>query len=211
MPFFDPLPPEPDLSVPVPTGWVPPAWDRPSEAILGAPVAISALLARTDQLALAFTHVEAYPNGFSFDVQIIGNPMTPRSLYERGPMAYGGMSRGPRIGLEFSDGRRAVESHHFPMPPRPGGVATLTFGAAAGFDPDGLPTGPVLRGQGGGGGGHHFAMRYWCYTLPSAGPMRLWTEWETRGFPETSVTVETDAIRDAAPRAVTLWEWTPES
>jgi hypothetical protein len=32
MPFFEPLPPEPDPSVPVPTGWVPPAWDRTSEA-----------------------------------------------------------------------------------------------------------------------------------------------------------------------------------
>jgi hypothetical protein len=30
MPFVEPLPPEPDPSAPVPTGRVPPAWDRPS-------------------------------------------------------------------------------------------------------------------------------------------------------------------------------------
>ena len=59
MPFFEPLPPEPDSSVPVPTGWVPPAWDRPSEAILGAPVPVNELLAKTEELAVAFSHVDA--------------------------------------------------------------------------------------------------------------------------------------------------------
>jgi hypothetical protein len=85
MPFFEPLPPEPDPSVPVPTGWVPPAWDRPSEAILGAPVAINALLAKSDDLALAFDHVEAYPNGFSRTAGVRSSRTTSRYLNRHPP------------------------------------------------------------------------------------------------------------------------------
>jgi hypothetical protein len=93
----------------------------------------------------------------------------------------------------------------------PGRAVTGTFGVAPAYDDLGVPTEPVLRSQGGGGGDHHFAQRYWCFQLPSAGPMRVWVEWEPRGLPETSVTVDAGLVRDAAPRAVTLWEWTPDA
>ena len=51
--FFEPRPPQPDMSVEQPTGRAPHLWDRPSEAIMGAPVGISALVARSDRLAVA--------------------------------------------------------------------------------------------------------------------------------------------------------------
>ena len=104
MPFFDPLPPLPEPQE-QPTGWRPPLWDRPSEAILGAPVPINALLAKTERVAVALANVSAYPNGFAFDLVIIGNPMTPRpDVAPDGVMGGPGMRRGPRVGFEFADG-----------------------------------------------------------------------------------------------------------
>jgi hypothetical protein len=194
MPFFEPLPPLPEPQE-QPTGWRPPLWDRPSEAVLGAPVAVSALLAKTERVAVALVNVAAYPNGFAFDLVIIGNPMTPRDPVTRGMHMMGGpgIRRGPRVGFEFADGG--------PMP-FPGHTMMLT----AQKDPEGIPTTPILVSRGGGGGSDRFSMGFWCFPLPAAGPMTVYLEWEDADIPETTATLDATSIVNAAAAATTLWE-----
>jgi hypothetical protein len=172
--------------------------------MLGASVGMSALLAKTDRLALALANVTAYPNGFTFDLVIVGNPMT-RDPREQGfPMiGHPRMRRGPRIGFEFADGTRASEGG-----PMPFAGATLTMRSSR--DDSGVPTRPVLMGQGGGGGNRSYAMRMWCFPLPPAGRMDVYVEWSDAGIEETKRTLDATPIVDAAPRAVTLWDFDEE-
>lgn len=201
--FFEPRPPQPDVSAVVPTGWAPPAWDRPSEAILGAPVGINALVAKTDRVAVALGHFEAYPNGFTFHLIIQGNPMAPRPVIADPStrmlmMGAPGPHRGARLGLEFADGQRAAEGQGFQL-----------MHSSDGKDEQGIPTSPVLMPRGGSGGTDRFAMRYWSFPLPPSGSMKVFIEWEDVGIPETMVEIDADAIRDAASRAVVLWDSPP--
>ena len=204
MTFFEPLPPMPDLGEAQPTGWRPPVWDRPSEATLGAVVPMSVLLAKTDRVAVALGDVVAYPNGFTFNIVIIGNPMTPRPPDQYGmfPMGRGGPNRGPRIGFEFADGARASDTS-----PRPSAGTMMMIRAQR--DEQGIPTTPVLTPQGGGGGSNNYQMRYWCFPLPPPGALDLYLEWVDHDIPETKVTLDADAIRAAAANAIILWEPEP--
>lgn len=113
-----------------------------------------------------------------------------------------GPGRGPRIGLEFADGTRTVD-HSFRI------VDGRVHRPEVPKDEDGVPTVPVLQPCGGGGGSHQFAMRYWCFPLPPPGPMDLHLEWAHMEIPETKVTLDGDAVRVAAERAVTIWAYEP--
>lgn len=206
VPFFEPLPPEPEPPEEPPSGWRPPIWDRPSEALLGVPVPMSALLAKTQRVALALTHVEAYPNGFTFELVIMSNPMGPRAGLHAGPFGMGGprARRGPRIGFEFADGKRVGDGIAPPGVPMRAGAQTTVFGPPK--DAEGIPTEPVLRHHGGGGNGQHFAMRFWCFPLPPPGPLKVFTEWMGADIPETVTVLEAAPILDASSRVVTIWD-----
>jgi hypothetical protein len=196
--FFGPRP-EPPAFPPDPAiGWRPPVWDRPSEHLLGVPVAVGGLLTRTEKIALAMVCVAAYPNGFSFDLQIRSNPMVPRQRERmmRGPMMGHGI--GPRLGLLFADGSPAGADGPTPFP---GSMFTLT----ATTGQPGLPQGPLLMQRGGGGSDTSYSMGFWCWPLPPAGPLQVFVEWEDQGIPETSSTFDATAIVDAGPRATVLW------
>ena len=86
-------------------------------------------------------------------------------------------------------------------------------GAAAARNPFGVPTNdegiplePLLRPSGGGGSSTRYAMGFWCFPLPPEGPVRVYVEWADRGIEETSVEFDAGLIREAAARAVVLWE-----
>lgn len=224
MPFFEPLPPEPPHpELLQPTGWRHPVWDRPSEAVLGGPVGVALLVAKNEELALVVDDIHAYPNGFTFSLAIVRNPMAPREPLDPGLMGMGHpfARRGPRIGFEFADGSRVQEQgpSHAGFPrghtvstqmlvtgrgPDPRGAPTNPFGVRA--DADGVPVEPVLIPRGGGGGSERFEMRFWCFPLPPPGPMTAYVEWADRAISEASVAFDADLVREAALGAVTLWE-----
>jgi len=226
MPFFDPPPPPAPAGPggPQPTGWRPPLWDRPSEALLGVVVPVTLILGRNDVTAFALDELRAYPNGFTCSLVILRNPMTPRDPMDmhRPMRMHPMMGGGPRLGFEFSDGSRAqLGSPRVPMPPPgpPGAtslhqVAMLTasttprpsnpFGIDT--DDDGVPRQPVLVPRGGGGGGDRYVMTFWCFPLPPSGPMTVHADWPDEGFDEVSIPFDAELIRDAAREAVTLWE-----
>jgi hypothetical protein len=216
--FFEPLPPEPaEPGGSGASGWRPPLWDRPSEALLGAPIGASLLLAKTDRLALVFHDVHAYPNGFTFHLGIVGNPMIARDRMGDGPVGFGPRfhQRGPRIGFEFADGSRAAVGGSRVPPP---GASTQILAATAAsvdeqrnpygarVDADGLPLEPVLIMRGGGGGMERFDQRFWCYPLPPEGPMTIYVEWADEGIAESAVPFDANLIREAIPRVITIWD-----
>jgi len=213
--FFEPLPPPPPQSMPGgPTGWRPPVWDRPSEGLFGAPIGASLLLAKTDRLAVVFDNVHAYPNGFTFDLGIVGNPMVARDPMGHGPMGFGPRfhQRGPRIGFAFSDGTRAQVGGP-PVPPAGGQMLVARAQTDVRRNPwgvrvdgDGVPLEPVLLPRGGGGGSDRYDERFWCYPLPPAGPMTIYLEWSDVGIDERAAPFDADVIRAAVPRVITVWD-----
>jgi hypothetical protein len=218
MSFFEPLPPPPpEPSRAQQPGWRPPIWDRPSEALLGAPIESAILLGKSEQVAVVLDNLHAFPNGFQFSLAILLNPMNPRDPMDRGPgMGPGGL-RGPRIGFEFSNGTRTEGGGRglggFPGPgartqmmvaSRQGAVPRNPFGVPV--DDDGLPIDPILMPRGGGGNGQRFDVDYWCYPLPSPGPMTIYSEWADQGIQETATVFDAHKILAAVPRVITLWD-----
>jgi hypothetical protein len=195
MTFFGPRPPEPPEDPESrDTGWRPPRWDRPSEGTLGATVAITEILGRTDDLVVAIDHVTAYPNGFAFDLVFLATPLVRRE----GPMMHSMLQRRqvPRVGFEFSDGTRVTT----------GGGPFMGPFTELEKDDEGVPTKPVLMPRGGGGGGMGaWTMRHWLFGLPTPGDLKLYFEFEPSGIPETMTVLDADAIREAAARAVVIW------
>ncbi len=219
MPFFEPLPEPPphEVDLLAEREWSPPAWDRPSEGTLPAVLGISRLLARTDGVALALDEVRVYPNGFQLVTSSITNPRLPPALHMGGfatlslvaarssrageekkattssPqwLHHPGLRMSARIGVEFSDGRRAGTGQRSPY--------------AVERDDDGMPTEPIITMGGGGGGGGRFRSEHWVFPLPSPGDLVVFAEWAVAGIEETSIVISADDIRDAARRAIVLW------
>lgn len=213
--FFEPIP----MSDPVPAeparrDWSPPLWDRPSEGTLPVVVGISRLFDRTDDVAMALDHVKVYPNGFELVVTTHLSPHLPPDLM-RGAggstvmlragsarpadlLGEVGAQRGvrggvmpPRVGVEFSDGRRAGHKAGHGI-----GVET---------DEAGIPVDPVIAMRGGGGNGSQFRWEYWVFPLPPSGPIAVFAEWATAGISETSLVIDGDELRTVAANAIELW------
>jgi hypothetical protein len=193
---------------------------------LGATVALSLVLAKTDDVALIFDEVRAYPNGFTFSLVTVRNPMAPREPFDHGlPWRFHGPggSRGPRLGLELADGAQLRGDDFGPGGSFGGSRSTVLLRTTAGpddmtthpnpfglrTDADGIPVEPFLHFQGSGGSMDRFTTTYWCFPLPPPGPMTVYVEWADQGIEETAVSFDTGLIRESAPRAITLWE--PES
>jgi hypothetical protein len=197
MPFFEPLPPEPEPATRAFREWAPPAWDRPSEAALGRVVPVTHVVGRGENVALAIDSLHVFPTGFVIDLKVLLNPR----LELAHSMFMAMRHRLPRLGVEFSDGRRAGSGD-------PSNVAFATILQARGSskDDDGIPTEPIMRMTGGGGGGHVFASGIWVFPLPPPGELKVFAEWERVGIPETAMVLDADEIRAAAGEAVTVWQ-----
>jgi hypothetical protein len=216
MSFFGPPPPSPPWMSAEPPKWGPPIWDRPAEDTLSISVAMTVLLAASDEHALVFDNVASYPNGFTFQLVIMRNPNLPPSVDQmRGPMGHM-----VRVGFEFADGSTVTsEQPGFPPGFRPGSVSTRMTLASTGvgpgsapaddrFDANGIPTGHVLRPQGGGGSQHRQGMGFWCFGLPPAGLMTIHADWPGQ-IEEVAIEVDASPIVEAATRSEIVWDREP--
>ncbi len=172
-------------------GWVPPAWDRPSEGTIPAVLAVDAVAHQNDVVAVAVDHLEVYPNGFTIGLVVRVNPHRVRDMMEM--LRVVGSSRWPQVGLRFADGR------------------TASSGPGVGFRPDlpkdehGVPTEPIVsmtEGRGGPGGWRASA---WVFPLPPDGPLEVSVAFEAAGLTESTITVDGSAVRAAAERARIVW------
>jgi hypothetical protein len=181
----EPTPPEPPR----------PAWFKPDD-VLGAGVAAGFVIGRGPDAAIAVTQLTAYPTGFEFTVGIV-----TRAEDRRGRLSWA-LHRRPfddpdepltddfvRLGLQFADGGVATNMHERPFP-----------------DLDTEPTGPILMPDGGGGGGRRYDMTYWVWPLPPPGPVTFVCEWPAFGVAESRADLDASLVRDAAARAIRLWD-----
>lgn len=157
-------------------------------------VAVDAVLAESEDLALCLTGVRVFRAGLDFGILA----MSRTAGANRGP---GGLSAGvfghgdPQdrllLGIEYADGR-----------------AVHNVGAfGPGLDPalDDIAT-PVLMPGSGGGGERSVDLSFYLSPLPPPGPLRIITAWPGRGLPETVTEVAAERFIEAAPRVRVLWE-----
>jgi hypothetical protein len=181
--FFDDGPPP---ALPEFPDYKPPPWAGAPENILPVGVALNAVLAQTERLAVMITTARAYPTGISFELSLVrrDRPQPDEEPYPflLGPRRSAG---GVRFGIGFADGRRAVFDAAAPPPDEPPAIA--------------------LRSSGGGGGGRRWDVRVWVWPLPPEGPLTFAFAWPDEGIEEATAEVDSAPIRAAAARAVELW------
>ena len=198
-----------------PPAWGPPLWDRAAEDTLGISVGLSVVLAVTDEHAVVFDDVHAFPNGFTFDLVQIRNPNIPIDVTDMHQRHM--FMNGPRLGLEFADGSIATTEQPGIAPGPgvggPGRWSSMVLSSSEppserpGFDAEGIPIGHVLRIHGGGGSQYRQASEFWCFRLPPAGRMTIHADWPEH-FDEVAIDIDATPILDAASRSRVLWERT---
>lgn len=165
-------------------------WTMPGDNVLGGRVFASVILTHTvDDIVVVLDDVVAYPYGFSFTLQCrrkLGRRYDDwwESMADEGRRLE---DDGLSLTIEFADGSTVAAS---PAPawlesaPPAGAFAARTGGLA---DPWSL------------------TIRYWVWPLPPSGPITVHCEWPRAGILPSSGTIEGEAIRLAAERALTLW------
>lgn len=190
MSFFEPPPPPPEPEREHRQA----EWLGPAENVLPAAFDLALTLIRTDGLAVAAHAGLAYPNGFTFRLQLLLRkvPDAPHGdpFHHWHAAARTGAipEEAFRFGLQLADGSKAT-----------------VFGGHRFFARTDRPDGPVLIQRGGGGGMHSWDFAFWVWPLPPEGPLAFVSEWPSEGVELTRREIDTAPIRDAAARAETLW------
>lgn len=188
MSFFEPPPPAPE---PREEKRRQPAWAGPPDNVLGAPVPLRVVLAKTEDAAVAISGARAYPRGAVFELVIRLRRWhdQPDFFHPFLRPARGGLPDDLfRFGVQLADGSKATTLQ-----------SPLPF-------PDEQPDPPVLIPRGGGGGGRSWDWRLWLWPLPLPGPLAFVVEWPAERIPETRVEIDAAPILEAAQRAEVLWE-----
>jgi hypothetical protein len=166
-----------------------PAWLLPPEDVLPGVVPVELLMLRTQDRAVLFTDLLAYPSGFGFTVSVrlrqdpphphpgVGDVDAPDALGEL-YLRFGVRFADGRAGTNHSDRPRDVEVHQ-PDPP----MLTMTHGE---------------------GGGRVFNSHQWVWGSPPPGPLVFVCGWPARQL-EESREVDARLVLEAAERAVPLW------
>ena len=194
MRFFEALPPPEPIDRPARQR---PVWAKP-EAVLPGVVAVERVLGRSDDAVVAIGGIAGYPNGFEFTLAAIlrvdrrGGPMLMHlhPFEPDDPVP----DRFLRLGVEFSDGRRATN------------LSPPMYMA----DPSRAPAGPMLTPNGGGGGPRRNDQTYWVFPLPPPGPVAIVCEWPAYGIDESRIELDAALIIGASTRAVRLWPDDPD-
>jgi len=188
--FFDdfpqpPEPPEPPIPERKPWMGAPPGW-------VGGWVPWHIVLVKTPDLLAVISGVEAYPTGVTLSLTLRARPDRdddiPPFAGPRRAFFHGGVG-GPRIGIGFADGRKAVlgRFHHTQEEPE----------------------GPLLLPGGGGGGGEEWHTNLWLWPLPPPGPLQLVVAWESEHVEERTFDLDATELTTAAERAEKLWDYDP--
>jgi hypothetical protein len=159
-------------------------------------LAVDGVLVHTPEVGVFADGFRVYPYGFTFKVtalakdaegdDVLGDPFG--LSVRRRARTPADRDNALRIGIEFPDGRGATVDG-----PRGSG------------SPSEPPEPPVLRGGGGSGGGGRWEQGLWVWNLPAEGDVSIVYSWLAREVPESRLTLDGEALRAAAARAVVLW------
>lgn len=172
---------------------------------LPAPVGVAVVLARTGNVAVGLTQVEASSTGFRFNLAVRVRQPRPDMAPPRPDMAPGGLymlvgshsypgaqlplENRLLLSLEYADGRRTSN------------LTDPQFGGPGrDLDDDRL----LLVPQGGGGSDSHVDQAFWVSPLPG-GPVTVVLTWPVMGLPESRTVIDGTAITAAAAHSLILW------
>ena len=190
--------PPPSSGAELATGGNPPRWTGRLQGSPPGEVVNDVMLARSDSAAVYIAYVDAYPEGFEFDVKAItvaaehefrreGEEHGPDIFGRHWPMVGERQDAIPpqllRIGVQFADGRGATNIIGHDQP----------------------ADGPILWPLRGGGGGGRFHQGYWVSPLPTSGPVALVCEWPAAGIPLIRHELDAQLFLDGAGRARALF------
>ena len=166
-----------------------PEWFHPARNVMPAALPIDRLLLRRPELAVFVSLLQVYPRGFEFDVNVLQRRTADGGFDTLAPGAaeHGSLLN---LGVRYADGRSAVSDGRLRPP----------FGDA---DP---PTPPVISPRGGGSSPGERWQSFWVWGLPEAGDIEIVYSWSAEEVSESVLSLDGDAVREAAQRAVTLWE-----
>jgi hypothetical protein len=180
-------------------------WAAPEDHVAGV-VPVELVLARNDEAAVFVTRIAAYPQGFELEANVVTR--TPRHfrgdyfdlMYEAGTPEGEIPPELLRLGVEFSDGRRASSLGEM----LDGSSTALTAVAGDEEPPD--PERDVFMTPGGGGGSaRRSTQSYWIWPLPPPGLLTFVCEWPAFDIAETAVELDAETIREASRRARPVW------
>jgi hypothetical protein len=165
-----------------------PTWFAPPANAVPVVVPLGLVLARSDDAVIAVPAVQAYPTGLNLALAVRVRQRAGGRGSQR-LMTYDPTSdEFVRIGVQFSDGRKATNLHH-PRSPRAG-------------EP---PAGPLLTPRGSSETQGAWDGYYWLWPLPTPGRLLIVAEWPAQQLSETRAEIDADPILEAAALAVTLW------
>jgi hypothetical protein len=172
-------------------------WMGPPEEWLGQTILLDLDVAATEDVAIVFTHLIAYPNGVSICFEVL-------SRREPGEIVRDEFAGDLKLhfGAEFSDGRSGEgktswiirDREEFERPWRPGRIPPDRD-----LDLFVLPSGVAplqLR----------FAGRCWIWPLPTPGTLKVAVGWPAAGLPLRSIELDAEPILLAAAAAEPIWE-----
>jgi hypothetical protein len=178
-------------------------------------VPLELVIARTAQVAVCVTRMEAYPSGFELDLVT----MTDDEVDELDPLLFEShrlrrigkatASEIPdemlRFGVEFADGAKATNTGDRPLTNLAGGTSHVST-AVSQSEAQQTPVGPVLHTGSGGGGGGNWRQNIWIWPLPPAGRLTFVCQWPEAGIELTRHDIDAQPILDAATRAQVLFD-----
>jgi hypothetical protein len=159
-----------------------------------APVPFTAVLGRTEDLAVCLAGMDAYTTGLSFRLAVRLRKARSGLHHRLFEMVSGHGPGTPAedrllLGVEYADGRTVSNL---------AGDAWFAMREASDHE-------LVLNPGGGGGGGLSYDQRFWLSPLPPPGLVTFICAWPALDLPETSATVQGQVLLDAAARALVLW------
>jgi hypothetical protein len=177
---------------------------KPDNEMPGS-VAVDALLASSEDLAVFICGMSVYRNGVDFTVEVRARPgrMSRESLHEAMLWPDAGENQ-LLLGIEFADGRRCANIPREHPPPRWRRWRAKWKAGATSADQ------PALWSSGSGGSFRSAYATWYLSALPPPGDLRIICAWPAAGVPETITTLSADAILEAASHARELWPWEPE-
>jgi hypothetical protein len=185
--FFDDV--EPPGPEPEHVEYRAPVWTSAPENVIPGAVGVDVVLARTPEVAVWLGDLGATPDGVRFTINVVRRVDASDRHRDEGPLWARPRPGTLRFGVAFADGRKVVA------------------GSVAGEGLTGDAATEIALTSGGGGGSRRRSSRgQWLWPLPPAGPVTFALSWTDEGIAETLVAIDGAPLREAAARAVALWE-----
>jgi hypothetical protein len=200
MSFFPP-PPERPADTRDPNRPTQPRWMQPPKDEIPARVPLSALLARTGDVAFVMPDIEVYSDGCYFRLQWTLRrgartdaewQRTQSAFLEHRGFLMTESETGLRFGVQFSDGTRVIHTPGYLLDEdATAPVNTLWFQTSGGSGDDDRS---VQRGG------------LWLWPLPPPGPLSVVFEWGAFGIPQTDFEVDATALLATSKNVRPLWD-----